>query len=91
MTASHWGLGPYCEGFEHGGAGGLRARYGSLTLFGRGVERIPGTVHRAPSFAPVPSGLQGIPEQCRLPMTAKDIKTGTELLNEDFIKSNPKW
>merc|ERR1711865_997391 len=32
-----------------------------------------------------------IPEQCRLPMTDSDIKTGKELLNEDFIKKNPKW
>lgn len=33
----------------------------------------------------------GIPEQCRLPMTDHDIKTGKELLEEDFIKKNPKW
>ena len=32
-----------------------------------------------------------IPEQCRLPMTANDIKTGQELLEEDFIKANPAW
>jgi hypothetical protein len=24
-------------------------------------------------------------------MTANDIKTGQELMNEDFIKSNPAW
>lgn len=33
----------------------------------------------------------GIPEQCRLPMTEHDIKTGKELLEEDFIKKNPEW
>lgn len=32
-----------------------------------------------------------IPEQCRLEMTEHDIKTGKELLEEDFIKKNPKW
>lgn len=32
-----------------------------------------------------------IPEQCRLPMTEHDIKTGKELLEEDFIKKNPAW
>ncbi|KAL0245941.1 hypothetical protein GEMRC1_007157 [Eukaryota sp. GEM-RC1] len=32
-----------------------------------------------------------IPAQCRLPMTDKDIKTGKELLEEDFIKRNPDW
>ena len=32
-----------------------------------------------------------IPEQCRLPMTEQDIKTGKELLEEDFIKANPEW
>jgi meiotic recombination protein SPO11 len=32
-----------------------------------------------------------IPEQCRLEMTANDIKTGQELLQEDFIKANPAW
>lgn len=32
-----------------------------------------------------------IPAQCRLPMTDKDIKTGKELLEEDFIKKNPAW
>lgn len=33
----------------------------------------------------------GIPEQCRLPMTEGDIKTGKDLLKEDFIQQNPKW
>ena len=33
----------------------------------------------------------GIPEQCRLAMTDKDIKTGQELLEEDFVKQNPAW
>lgn len=32
-----------------------------------------------------------IPEQCRLEMTAADIETGKELLEEDFIKANPAW
>ena len=32
-----------------------------------------------------------IPEQCRLPMTAGDIKTGQDLMKEDFIKANPAW
>ncbi|CAM9829307.1 unnamed protein product, partial [Heterosigma akashiwo] len=32
-----------------------------------------------------------LPEQCRLDMTEHDIKTGKELLNEDFIKKNPAW
>lgn len=32
-----------------------------------------------------------IPEQCRLPMTEQDIKTGKDLLEEDFVKKNPKW
>lgn len=32
-----------------------------------------------------------IPEQCRLPMTEEDIKTGRRLLEEDFIKANPEW
>eukprot|EP00898_Chlorokybus_atmophyticus_P005943 jgi/Chlat1/634/Chrsp103S01049 len=32
-----------------------------------------------------------IPEQCRLPMTDTDIKTGRELLQEEFISSNPAW
>lgn len=33
----------------------------------------------------------GIPERCRLPMTEHDIKTGKELLQEEFIKKNPAW
>eukprot|EP00475_Leptophrys_vorax_P037709 TRINITY_DN6536_c0_g1_i2.p1 TRINITY_DN6536_c0_g1~~TRINITY_DN6536_c0_g1_i2.p1 ORF type:complete len:246 (-),score=60.90 TRINITY_DN6536_c0_g1_i2:66-803(-) len=32
-----------------------------------------------------------IPEQCRLPMTEHDLKTGKELLNEEFIKKNSEW
>jgi len=32
-----------------------------------------------------------IPEQCRLKMTEEDVKCGRNLLNEDFIKKNPKW
>ena len=32
-----------------------------------------------------------LPEQCRLDMTENDIKTGKELLKEDFIKKNPEW
>ena len=32
-----------------------------------------------------------IPEQCRLPMTEKDIETGKLLLQEDFVKANPAW
>ncbi|GFQ03877.1 DNA topoisomerase 6 subunit a [Phtheirospermum japonicum] len=32
-----------------------------------------------------------IPEQCRLPMTEGDIKTGRDLLEEDFVKKNPGW
>uniref|UniRef100_A0A7S4ABA9 DNA topoisomerase (ATP-hydrolyzing) n=1 Tax=Pseudo-nitzschia australis TaxID=44445 RepID=A0A7S4ABA9_9STRA len=32
-----------------------------------------------------------LPEQCRLDMTENDIKTGKELLAEDFIQKNPKW
>lgn len=32
-----------------------------------------------------------IPEQCRLKMTESDIKTGKELLKEDFIQKNPEW
>ncbi|XP_077214116.1 spo11/DNA topoisomerase VI, subunit A protein [Tasmannia lanceolata] len=32
-----------------------------------------------------------IPEQCRLDMTEQDIKTGKDLLEEDFIKKNPGW
>ncbi|KAK6943740.1 Spo11/DNA topoisomerase VI, subunit A, N-terminal [Dillenia turbinata] len=33
----------------------------------------------------------GVPEQCRLPMTEQDIKTGKDLLEEDFVKKNPGW
>lgn len=33
----------------------------------------------------------GIPDQCRLAMTEHDIKTGKELLEEDFIKKNQDW
>jgi meiotic recombination protein SPO11 len=32
-----------------------------------------------------------IPQQCRLPMTDEDIKTGKKLLEEDFIRANPEW
>jgi meiotic recombination protein SPO11 len=32
-----------------------------------------------------------LPEQCRLDMTDNDIKTGKELLKEDFIKKNKRW
>ena len=32
-----------------------------------------------------------LPEQCRLDMTENDIKTGKELMEEEFIKKNPKW
>lgn len=32
-----------------------------------------------------------IPDQCRLPMTDQDIKTGKDLLEEDFVKKNPGW
>ncbi|EFJ51555.1 hypothetical protein VOLCADRAFT_103453 [Volvox carteri f. nagariensis] len=32
-----------------------------------------------------------IPQQCRLPMTEEDIKTGRRLLEEDFIRANPEW
>jgi len=32
-----------------------------------------------------------IPAQCRLPMTESDIKTGKEMLEEEFIKKNPLW
>lgn len=32
-----------------------------------------------------------IPEQCRLKMTEHDIKTGKELLEEDFISKNEAW
>jgi meiotic recombination protein SPO11 len=32
-----------------------------------------------------------LPDQCRLDMTENDIKTGKELLKEDFIQKNPSW
>eukprot|EP00963_Diacronema_lutheri_P000125 scaffold5_cov331-Pavlova_lutheri.AAC.68 len=32
-----------------------------------------------------------IPEQCRLDMEPTDIKTGQQMLQEDFIKANPEW
>lgn len=32
-----------------------------------------------------------LPEQCRLDMTENDIKTGKELLKEDFIRKNKEW
>lgn len=32
-----------------------------------------------------------LPDQCRLDMTENDIKTGLELMKEDFIQKNPKW
>jgi len=32
-----------------------------------------------------------IPDQCRLPMTEEDVKTGKRLLEEDFVKANPAW
>ena len=32
-----------------------------------------------------------IPEQCRLKMTDSDIATGKQMLEEDYIKKNPKW
>ena len=32
-----------------------------------------------------------IPEQCRLPMTEEDVRTGKRLLEEDFVKANPAW
>ena len=32
-----------------------------------------------------------IPDQCRLNMTEHDIKTGKELLKEEFISKNKKW
>lgn len=32
-----------------------------------------------------------LPEQCRLDMTENDIKTGKELMKEDFIQKNPEW
>jgi meiotic recombination protein SPO11 len=40
-----------------------------------------------------PSDLQKykIPEQCRLAMKETDIKTGKDMLEEEFIKKNPQW
>lgn len=40
-----------------------------------------------------PSDLEtyNIPDQCRLDMTEHDIRTGKDLLNEEFIKKNPDW
>lgn len=40
-----------------------------------------------------PSDLEkySIPTQCRLEMSEHDIKTGKELLEEDFVKANPAW
>lgn len=40
-----------------------------------------------------PSDLEkyNIPEQCRLDMKDSDIKTGKDLLDEEFIKKNPAW
>ena len=32
-----------------------------------------------------------LPDQCRLPMTQKDIETGQHLLKEEFIRKNPAW
>jgi len=32
-----------------------------------------------------------LPDQCRLDMTENDIKTGKELMQEEFIQKNPKW
>jgi meiotic recombination protein SPO11 len=32
-----------------------------------------------------------IPDQCRLPMTEEDVRTGKRLLEEDFVKANPAW
>jgi meiotic recombination protein SPO11 len=32
-----------------------------------------------------------LPEQCRLDMTENDIKTGKEMMKEDFIQKNPEW
>lgn len=33
----------------------------------------------------------GIPPQCRLDMTDHDMRTGRQLLQEDFIQKNPEW
>jgi len=32
-----------------------------------------------------------LPDQCRLPMTPKDIDMGKQLLKEDFVQKNPAW
>ena len=32
-----------------------------------------------------------LPGQCRLDMTENDIKTGKEMMKEDFIQKNPQW
>ena len=32
-----------------------------------------------------------LPGQCRLDMTENDIKTGKEMMKEDFIQKNPEW
>uniref|UniRef100_A0A7S3K6B4 DNA topoisomerase (ATP-hydrolyzing) n=1 Tax=Aureoumbra lagunensis TaxID=44058 RepID=A0A7S3K6B4_9STRA len=32
-----------------------------------------------------------LPDQCRLPMTSKDIEMGKQLIEEAFIQKNPKW
>jgi meiotic recombination protein SPO11 len=32
-----------------------------------------------------------VPKECRLDMTEADIKTGKELLQEDFIQKNAEW
>ena len=32
-----------------------------------------------------------LPEQCRLPMTPKDIEMGKQLLTEEFVQKNPAW
>jgi len=32
-----------------------------------------------------------VPDQCRLPMTDEDIKTGRRLLEEDWVRANPDW
>ena len=40
-----------------------------------------------------PSDLEkyNIPQQCRLAMKETDIKTGRDMLEEDYIKKNPLW
>lgn len=41
----------------------------------------------------LPSDLDkyNIPQECRIPMTDRDIDTCKQLLNEDFVTQNPKW